>query len=412
MKWITLFLLLVTPLHAQIYADFQTTAGNFTVELHYDKTPKTVANFIGLAEGSRPWLDAQGNVQSTPFYNGITFHRVIDGFMNQFGSPNGLGSDGPGYTFADEFEATLNHDIGYTLSMANSGPHTNGSQLFITVSPQSHLNNVHTVFGLVPDDGHSRETINAINTAPKDPNNSQKLQTPVSITSISIRREGSDAENFDIHAQDLPMVGTRACTLDSSLKLSMQTSAGDVVRLYEGNGLLQFSNVTTRYYAAYPFYSDENNSLDGVVDLSVPAGTNDKYFFRTPVISYQDSPPYMPTGFIGRTLTINTSNATLTCTYTTDTGGTLVYSDGINPPVNALFECVWREMTPHMGRIYIYTSLVNGSGHYYRYRLNMGIDSHTSSEFSGRHTGTQERFVPNTGSYVFSNEQSTFTLSR
>src|SRR5690606_30528949 len=102
--------------------------------------PQTVANFIGLAEGSRAWIDpATGAVMNgEPFYDGITFHRVIEGFMNQAGSRNGLGTDGPGYTFRDETDNGLDHSQPYVLSMANSGPNTNGSQFFVTAGAANH----------------------------------------------------------------------------------------------------------------------------------------------------------------------------------------------------------------------------------------------------------------------------------
>lgn len=119
-----------------LFAIFQTNRGSFTAQLDYEKAPSTVANFIGLVEGTRGWLDAQtGALRREPFYNGITFHRVISGFMIQGGSPNGQGTDGPGYSFGDEFHPALRHDAAGILSMANSGANTNGSQFFITLAP-------------------------------------------------------------------------------------------------------------------------------------------------------------------------------------------------------------------------------------------------------------------------------------
>ena len=120
-----------------IYADFSTSLGGFTCRLEYAVAPKAVANFIGLATGQRAWLELPtGRVRTDAFYNGLTFHRVIAGFMSQGGSPNGQGTDGPGYSFVDEFNSGLRHDGFGVLSMANSGPDSNGSQFFITVSAQ------------------------------------------------------------------------------------------------------------------------------------------------------------------------------------------------------------------------------------------------------------------------------------
>ncbi|SRR5579859_397214 len=116
-------------------ATFKTDKGDFTVELYADKAPKTVNNFVFLAREG--------------FYNGVTFHRVIRGFMAQGGDPTGTGSGGPGYQFADEFHPSLRHDSAGILSMANAGPGTNGSQFFITHGPTPHLNGKHTVFGKV-----------------------------------------------------------------------------------------------------------------------------------------------------------------------------------------------------------------------------------------------------------------------
>ena len=119
------------------YAHFETSMGNFTIELFEQQTPNTVANFVKLAESD--------------FYNGVIFHRVIDGFMIQGGDPTGTGRGGPGYKFADEFNPQLKHNSEGILSMANSGPNTNGSQFFITLTATPHLDGRHTVFGKVTE---------------------------------------------------------------------------------------------------------------------------------------------------------------------------------------------------------------------------------------------------------------------
>jgi len=135
-----------------VYAQFVTTEGNFTIHLFDEQAPKTVENFVGLAEGSKEWTDPRSGKKVTePYYNGIIFHRVIDGFMIQGGDPLGKGIGGPGYTFADEFHPSLRHDRAGILSMANSGPNTNGGQFFITLGPTPHLDNRHSVFGEVVD---------------------------------------------------------------------------------------------------------------------------------------------------------------------------------------------------------------------------------------------------------------------
>ena len=132
------------------YAHFTTPQGNFTVKLFEQDAPKTVANFVGLAEGTKEWTDPKtGQKVKKPYYDGLIFHRVIDGFMIQGGDPLGQGTGGPGYTFEDEFSPKLRHSKEGILSMANSGPNTNGGQFFITLGPTPHLDNKHTVFGEV-----------------------------------------------------------------------------------------------------------------------------------------------------------------------------------------------------------------------------------------------------------------------
>lgn len=133
-------------------AVLHTNHGDITIELFPDHAPKTVANFVGLADGSQPYRDSQSGEQTTgKFYDGLTFHRVISGFMIQGGCPQGDGRGGPGYTFADEFHPDLVFNKPYFLAMANAGLGTNGSQFFITVGPTPHLNRRHTIFGEVTD---------------------------------------------------------------------------------------------------------------------------------------------------------------------------------------------------------------------------------------------------------------------
>lgn len=132
------------------FANFSTSEGDFKVRLLDDKAPKTVANFVGLAEGSKDWTDPKtGQKVQRPFYDGLIFHRVIDGFMLQGGCPIGTGTGGPGYQFADEFAPGLKHDRPGLLSMANAGPNTNGSQFFVTLVPTPWLDNKHAIFGEV-----------------------------------------------------------------------------------------------------------------------------------------------------------------------------------------------------------------------------------------------------------------------
>jgi peptidyl-prolyl cis-trans isomerase A (cyclophilin A) len=133
-----------------VYATLKTSMGDIVIQLFDDKAPKTVANFVGLASGTKEWLDPKtGEKVKRPLYNGTIFHRVIPGFMIQGGDPLGTGRGGPGYTFEDEFHPDLRHSKAGILSMANAGPNTNGSQFFITHQATPNLDGRHSVFGEV-----------------------------------------------------------------------------------------------------------------------------------------------------------------------------------------------------------------------------------------------------------------------
>ncbi|ROT33532.1 peptidylprolyl isomerase [Micromonospora sp. HM5-17] len=149
-----------------IYATLHTNAGAIRLELFPNHAPKTVRNFVELAEGTREYIDPRtGQPGSGPYYDGTISHRVIAGFMIQMGDPTGTGRGGPGYTFADEFHPDLRFDRPYLVAMANAGPGTNGSQFFITVAPTPHLNNRHTIFGQVADEA-SAKVVEAISKTP------------------------------------------------------------------------------------------------------------------------------------------------------------------------------------------------------------------------------------------------------
>ena len=151
-----------------VYAQIQTSLGPIEVKLFPNHAPKTVRNFIELAEGTKEYTDPRtGQPGSGPYYNGVLFHRVISGFMIQGGDPTGTGRGGPGYTFNDEIHPDLQFNRPYLLAMANAGIRngagTNGSQFFVTVGPTPHLNGKHTIFGEVADDD-SRKVVDTIAT--------------------------------------------------------------------------------------------------------------------------------------------------------------------------------------------------------------------------------------------------------
>ncbi|UPM42253.1 peptidylprolyl isomerase [Halocatena salina] len=135
------------------HARLHTNHGTIEIELFEERAPRTVENFVGLATGEKEWTDPETGEtkQGEPLYDDVLFHRIIEGFMIQGGDPTGTGRGGPGYQFDDEFHEELSHDGPGTVSMANSGPNTNGSQFFITLDAQPHLDDKHSVFGSVTD---------------------------------------------------------------------------------------------------------------------------------------------------------------------------------------------------------------------------------------------------------------------
>ena len=176
-----------------MFATLHTNRGDIRIQLYPDHAPKTVRNFVELAQGTREWQDPKTGAKRTdPFYDGLGFHRVISGFMIQGGCPLGTGTGGPGYNFDDEIHPELGFTKPYMLAMANAGKRmgkgTNGSQFFVTVSPTPHLQGKHTIFGEVAD-GASREVVDTIAATPTGPGD--KPREPVVIERVSID-DGSD----------------------------------------------------------------------------------------------------------------------------------------------------------------------------------------------------------------------------
>ena len=167
-------------------AHFTTSEGSFTVRLFEDDAPATVANFVGLAEGTKEWTDPKsGQKVKRPYYNGLVFHRVIEGFMIQGGDPLGTGTGGPGYKFADEFSPKARHGKAGILSMANSGPNTNGGQFFITLAATPWLDNKHSVFGEVVD---GLDVITKIGSTPTSKPGDRPIK-PITVQSVTIQKQ-------------------------------------------------------------------------------------------------------------------------------------------------------------------------------------------------------------------------------
>lgn len=275
-----------------IFADIQTSLGTFICQLDHTNAPKAVANFIGLATGQHPWIDpVTGVVRTNVFYNGLTFHRVIAGFMSQAGSPNGLGTDGPGYAIVDEFTPLLRFDASYKLAMANSGPNSSGSQFFLTSAPTPWLNDVHTIFGWLVSGTNVADAINAVQT-----DVSNKPLTNVYIQQVTIRRVGTAANLFDINAQGLPTI------VNSPMKVSCATNT--VTLTYSNRQYLDTTIYSTTNLSNW-IISPMGTELDAPFNTTAQVGASEsKRFFRMVQVQYP-GPTLAPENFYGQTLTMN-----------------------------------------------------------------------------------------------------------
>lgn len=246
-----------TPTEDGLYATFSVTygkdgasSGEFTCRLFYDKAPLTVANFVGLARGTSGWVDFQSNtVRQAPFYDGIKFHRIMENFMIQGGSPNGQGTDGPGWTFPDEFDPSLKFDRPGLLAMANSGPSTNGSQFFVTVVKTDWLDSKHTIFGEVVD---NYPLVEAVSKLPKTSAGGSVTVDPVRMTRVQISHRGAVAESF-LSQPPLPPLSFEAQDVTfTTTRVNFYSAVPTRYYLFQSTDLVTWSNTSSGDYAGVP----------------------------------------------------------------------------------------------------------------------------------------------------------------
>ncbi len=302
-----------------LFATIVTSAGTIQAQLEYEKVPTTVANFVGLIEGSQTALDLESGAlkRQGGFYNGMIFHRVIDDFMIQTGSPNRTGTDGPGYVFQDEFDPSLKHEP-FVLSMANSGPNSNGSQFFIPVKETPWLDNVHTVFGKVVE---GMEVVTAISKVTTDQGN--RPLEEVTLESISIQRVGAAAEAFAVNSVELPVVRHLEANwqrTDGQFRLDTAFKRNSDVQLYISPDLQEWSSERIAFLG-----DDELPELP--VDVTDIVKQRSMGYFRIVEIAYPTvvfPPAFLPGKTLETTITrfgASPTNSKLNYQFNTPTTG-------------------------------------------------------------------------------------------
>ncbi len=316
-----------------LYAAFDTSMGSFTCRLDYAEAPLTCANFVGLAEGSQHWIDpVSGNIQNKPLYNELLFHRVIDGFMIQGGDPLGNGTGGPGYAFPDEFSAILTHSGPGILSMANSGPNSNGSQFFITLGNTSWLDNIHSVFGEVMDGMNVVSNIGMVATANDRP------VVDVVMNQIQILRVGTDAQNFDSLAQPLPEVSPFPIGINRTTGLEI-SAIGITNQCYVH--FFKSSNLSTWSTLNRPYFPTETDRWEEPISTNLPS----EFFKATQVYHPQAVTAF--SDILGLTLTFVQGTNTILFVPTGEDVGTCTVG-GTSYPVS-----YWADWTsePYVGTL-------------------------------------------------------------
>ncbi len=329
---IALLLLIATTALAkgQIYADFTvsqgtTPLGTFRARLDHDKAPRTCANFIGLATGQRPWIRmTTGQImESRPYFDGLTFHRLIHNFVIQGGSPNGLGTDGPGYVIQDEYHGDLRHTGRYLLSMAKADrPNTGGSQFFVTLAATPTLDDKHSIFGEVIT---GREIIDGFTNSAAFPTNpGDKPVTPIVMNSVTI--SGPSLAGFDLNlpSHKLPTLGAPA------LRPSRNAAANTFTLGFGRAAQAQYFTTYSLDLATWvPFRHSLSIDAEAGEEFVITGVTFPKFFMRMASVNYNaltNAPPAITQA--GRKLRItNRTGSWVELTFDGATGGTWSASD-------------------------------------------------------------------------------------
>jgi peptidyl-prolyl cis-trans isomerase A (cyclophilin A) len=390
-KSIALLIALISPAHAGLIATFQTTQGDVVVELQHAAAPQAVANFITLAEGTRAWIDPRdGRIRKAPFYDGIKIHRTSNTSNFKFaqgGSPTGDGSDGPGYTFKDEFDSPLTH-VPYVLSMANAGPNTNGSQFFFTGSvSQPTFDNVHTIFGLVTDPA-SRSVVDAMIAAGKN---------ATTINQINIARTDAAAQAFDEHAQNLPVVfqpGGHVTVIpgvSAIWNLHPPMTTGDVFHAFRSTTLApqswqEIASAERHVGISTAFLTPV------VVSTALDNAANPSAFYQLSVASHPGS--VAPSDLANRTMVIEIGADQFSYEFNPQGSGgflTIMYESGVEEqyPFTVI------DFLSGAHNLVAVVENVGLASQYRYFRIKVGCDTATSSQINGRHaTDTYNPLFP------------------
>lgn len=358
--------------------------GEFVCRLDFDKVPRTVANFVGLAEGSWPFVDFKaGHVVRRPYYDGIKFHRVVPGFVIQGGSPNGLGTDGPGYTFPDEFHPSLRHGKAGILSMANSGLNSNGSQFFVTLAATAWLNDVHSVFG---------EVIEGLNVV------TNVVQGDV-MGRVTVVRHGTAANAFAVGAQGLPEAVDGAPSL---------VSGSNGWRLgypqLPNTEVIVFHADTVDAAAWIRHGASEMHGPTPVVsarDVSGVANGKGAQFFEVARVRYPD-PIHTPASLAQRKVTLtDTGGFVMAVSLTTTNSGTYVFTQGgssLGPNPVAVY--TWGREAYRGRWVAAISGLAYGNDPIVQLNVSLVSGSATQGTYGGSLATGSGQTVPMKGSFV------------